>query len=174
MTVEQEIARCKALLAAMPAKMADISQKATERAVMVATNLTPPQIGNSDGSDMPPSGGDDLRGTHTRTGMLKDHWDTDSIKVPQRSGNTYITHLKNTMEYASYVNDGHRMDRHFVPGLYVNPYSGLLEYDPTMNVGIIVGTQTQYVPGLYMVESAESSFNSYVNAEFSKIGDELK
>ena len=28
------------------------------------------------------------------------------------------------------MNDGHRMDKHFVPGLYVNPASGLLRaYD---------------------------------------------
>ena len=83
----------------------------------------------------------------TRTGELKQHWATDSKIIPEQQAGQYVTELNNNKEYAYFVNDGHRMDKHFVPGLYVNPASGLLEYDPSRKdeVGIMVGTQTQYV-----------------------------
>lgn len=70
------------------------------------------------------------------------------------------------MQYASYVNNGHRMDRHFVPGLYINPFSGQLEYDAAKKgeVGIMVGTKTDYVPGLFMAEAGEEAYQRAVEA----------
>ena len=70
--------------------------------------------------------------------------------------------LANNVEYASYVNDGHRMDKHFVPGLYVNQYSGLLEFDPTAEVGLMVGTKTKYVKGRFMKEKAIEAYEKTV------------
>ena len=72
------------------------------------------------------------------------------------------------MEYASYVNDGHRMDRHFVPGLYVNPHSGLLEYDPAANTGIVVGTRTAYVKGEFMADKGIKEYRKTVRAILDK------
>ena len=70
----------------------------------------------------------------------------DSVTTPVIVANRVETYLNNTMDYASYVDQGHRMDRHFVPGLYVNPESGLLEYDPTAKVGLVVGTMQATTP----------------------------
>ena len=92
------------------------------------------------------------------TGQLKQHWATDSITAPATAGGVFTTELRNDMEYASYVNDGHRMDRHFVPGLYINPYSGLLEYDPAADVGLVVGTKTSYVKGEFMTDKAKQAY----------------
>lgn len=83
-------------------------------------------------------------------------------------GSTHVTILANDKEYASYVNDGHRMDRHFVPGLYINPHSGLLEYDPKAKVGIVVGTKTRYVKGEFMVDKAKAAYEKTVLAELDK------
>ena len=68
-----------------------------------------------------------------------------------------MTFLANDMEYASYVNDGHRMDRHFVPGLYVDE-NGQLNYDPAAKVGLVVGTKTTYVKGEFMVDKGKDAY----------------
>ena len=103
---------------------------------------------------------------------MKQHWATDSKTEPMggalSGGNTYVAILANEKEYASYVNDGHRMDRHFVPGLYVNPSSGLLEYDPSADVGIVVGTKTRYVKGKFMVDKAKEEYEKTVLFELDK------
>lgn len=103
----------------------------------------------------PPTEDDNERGTGMITGTLKSAWANDSITKAKKQNNKYITVLANSMEYASFVNDGHRMDKHFVPGLIINPYSGLLEKAPAgMEGGITVGTKTKYVVGKYMKENA--------------------
>ena len=127
-------------------KIEDIARQATIAAVEAAQEKTPPIS--------------DLSGTHTRTGELKAHWLTDSVIEPEKHGRTMVTSLKNNMQYASYVNDGHRMDRHFVPGLYINPFSDQLEYDAARKneVGIMVGTKTKYVEGLFMAEAGDEAY----------------
>lgn len=143
------------------ARIRSACRDATIRAVEKAAELTPPTQ-------------NDLRGTNTRSGEAKQHWATDSRVSPQVSGSTYTTLLANGKDYMSYVNDGHRMDRHFVPGLYVNPDSGMLEYDPSKNVGIVVGTKTPYVPGLHMTDEAIQVWKETLEKELAGIGEVLK
>lgn len=144
MDLKLRMEQLKKAKAKLPGLLGDAARGATMRAVEAAAAATPPK--------------DDAAGTHTRTGELKAHWAADSRTEPEIAGREYKTQLANSMEYASYVNDGHRMDRHFVPGLYVNPHSGLLEYDPARNVGITVGTKTKYVPGEFMTDKAEDAY----------------
>ena len=144
-TLEERAEMLKKMVEKYPDRLAKIAKDATLRAVEKAAELTPPT-------------GDDLAGTNTRTGEMKAHWASDSQIVPQRRGNNFVTTLANNKEYSSYVNDGHRMDRHFVPGLYVNPGSGLLEYDPAADVGLVVGTKTFYVEGIHMVDEAKKEY----------------
>ena len=103
------------------------------------------------------------------TGELKVHWGTDSQIAPTKSGNTWTTALANNKQYASYVNDGHRMDRHFVPGLVKTPFG--LEYFPQLRgeTGIMVGTKTQYVPGLHMTEAGKDAFSEAIHDELDGI-----
>lgn len=156
MNLSDNVKRLQNIAAMLPGRLNDIAKTATERAVEKAAELTPPTQ-------------NDLRGTNTRTGEMKQHWATDSDTNPQKRGKDLVTRLANDKEYASYVNDGHRMDRHFVPGLYINPYSGMLEYAPGADVGIVVGTKTAYVPGLFMVDEAKKVYEETVQTESAKL-----
>lgn len=142
------------------AKIVSACRGAALRAIEKAVELTPPAGG--------------LSGAHTRTGSMKQHWASDSNANPVKKGKRYQTVLANNQEYASYVNDGHRMDRHFVPGLYINEESGLLEFDPERRGGILVGTKTKYVPGLYMAEAAEAEYIRVLQMELADIGGVLR
>ena len=157
--LQRRIQQLKKAQADLPEILYRTAKGAMMRAIEAAKDATPPKRGS-------------LKGTNTRTGELKAHWDTDSKLEPMggalSGGSTYVTVLANDMEYASYVDQGHRMDRHFVPGLYVNPESGLLEYDPAAKVGIVVGTKTKYVKGEFMVDKAKEAYEKAVLTELDK------
>lgn len=137
-------------------RMVEAMRNATMRAIEKAQEMTPPN--------------GDVRGANTRTGDLKAHWETDSQKEPQQRGNNLVTILANNMQYASYVNDGHRMDRHFVPGLVINA-AGILDYNPGGEGGIVVGTKTTYVPGLHMTDEAKKVFERVLESELRRLGE---
>lgn len=155
MDLSDNVTRLQNIAAMLPGRLNDIAKNSTIRAIEKATDLTPPTQ-------------DDLRGTNTRTGGMKQHWATDSDKNPQRRGNELVTVLANDKDYASYVNDGHRMDRHFVPGLVINQ-NGVLEMNPDGKGGIVVGTKTAYVPGLFMVDEAKKVYEETVQTESAKL-----
>ena len=134
----------------VPRIIEEVAEGATIEAVRVATENTPPNTGN-------------IAGTNTRSGQMAQHWSTDSKTTPMNGR----TQLANNMQYASYVNDGHVMDKHFVPGLMVD--GGLLQKAPAgINTGLVVGTKTKYVTGLYMKEKAIGKYRSVVKKELSK------
>jgi len=161
MTLKQRVEVLQKRGAGISETIKRVQRNATQRAIEKATDLTPPN------ADTP------LRGTGAITGQLKSHWATDSKTDPEVSGNEYKTVLANNVEYASYKNDGHRMVKHFVPGLIINPHSGLLEnVNPTMG-GIVVGTQTSYVKGLYMKEAAKETYEEVLLPELKKLSEEL-
>lgn len=137
----------------VPKIMAEVAEAATIEAVRVATENTPPN-------------GAPIAGTNTRSGQMAQHWELDSQTKPVMTGGSVQTTLANNMQYASYVNDGHRMDKHFVPGLIEN--GGLLErVDPDVG-GIMVGTKTTYVKGLYMKEKAIGKYRFVVQKELDR------
>lgn len=128
----------------VPRIIDEVAEVATIEAVRTASDHTPP------------NGGAPLAGTNMRTGAMAAAWERDSITTPTHGRTVLI----NNQEYASYVNDGHRVDKHYVPGLY--PNGGLLErVDPNVG-GIVVGTRTSYVPGLYMKEKAIGKYRTTV------------
>ncbi len=138
----------------VPKILEEVAEGATIEAVRVATENTPP------------NGGAAIAGTNTRSGDMAQHWTLDSITEPMGGGPAFTTVLANNMQYASYVNDGHRMDKHFVPGLVIN--GNLLEQDPDGEGGIMVGTKTSYVEGKYMKEKAIGRYRSVVRTELEK------
>lgn len=156
MTLEERIAQLQDVEARFPGELTAIAKGATIRAVEKAAELTPPTL-------------DDLSGTNTRSGEMKQHWASDSKVTPVKRGDTYVTELNNDKQYASYVNDGHRMDRHFVPGLVINPESRMLEYNPNGKGGIVVGTKTQYVEGLFMEEAAHEEYHRIIRTEAARL-----
>ncbi len=140
----------------VPRIMMEVAEGATVEAVRVAVENTPP------------NGGVKIAGTNTRSGQMAQHWETDSRTTPVYTGGAVRTELGNNMMYASYVNDGHRMDRHFVPGLVINETSGLLEKSPDGSGGILVGTKTSYVRGRYMRQKASGKYRTVVRAELGR------
>lgn len=136
-----------------PEVMAAAVKKATIRAVEVTTEATPPKDGTGRGPYI---------GPNTINSKLKQSWASDSVVEPTRvelsGGQIFHTALKSDLQYASHVNDGHWMNRHFVPGLYIDAESGLLSYDPDKDVGIVVGTKTPYVKGEFMVDKGVKAF----------------
>ena len=138
----------------VPKILEEVAEGATIEAVRVATENTPP------------NGGAVIAGTNTRSGDMAQHWTLDTITEPMGGGPAFTTVLANNMQYASYVNDGHRMDKHFVPGLVIK--GNLLEQDPDGEGGIMVGTKTSYVEGKYMKEKAIGRYRSVVRTELEK------
>ena len=152
-TLKTRAEALKKHLSGLDADLSNIAQGATIRAIEKAAELTPPTK-------------DDLSGTNTRTGALKQHWATDSVTTPIVSGGSMITELNNNMQYASYVNDGHRVDKHFVPGLIIN--GNLLEMSPDGSGGLMVGTKTTYVQGKYMKEAGIGKYRDTVRKELDR------
>ncbi len=139
----------------IPKIIDEVAEVATIEAVRKARDNTPP------------NGGAPLAGTNMRTGAMAAAWEKDSITTPTHGK----TVLVNSQLYASYVNDGHRVDQHYVPGLY--PNGGLLErVDPNVG-GIVVGTQTSYVQGLFMKEKAIGKYRSTVYRMLSEKAREV-
>ena len=139
----------------IPKIIDEVAEVATIEAVRKARDNTPP------------NGNAPLAGTNMRTGAMAAAWEKDSITTPTHGK----TVLVNSQLYASYVNDGHRVDKHYVPGLY--PNGGLLErVDPNVG-GIVVGTQTSYVKGLFMKEKAIGKYRSTVYRMLSEKAREV-
>lgn len=138
----------------VPKIMAEVAEGATIAAVETAVNNTPPN-------------GAAIAGTNTRSGQMAQSWQDASKTTPVWNGNACTTVLQNNMQYASYVNDGHRMDKHFVPGLMVD--GDLLQRAPAgVNTGLVVGTKTTYVPGMHMKKKAIGKYRTTVRKELDK------
>ena len=153
-TLQQRIQQLKKAQANVPEILRRTAKQATLRAIEAAQEATPPKAGR-------------LPGTHTVTGELKQHWPTDSNAEPVVTGAKYGTLLANNKDYASYVNNGHRMDKHFVPGLYIDE-NGQLARDLSAKVGLVVGTKTKYVKGEFMVDKAKEAYEKAVLTELDK------
>jgi len=153
----------------MTRRIAAIAEGATARAIETATELTPPNT----------FGEGEARGVNMISGEMAQHWKGDSSITP--IGTTFVTVLankakdpENDKEYASYVNDGHRVDQHFVPGLYIDPKTGLLSRDLERDVGLMVGTKTTYVKGLHIAEKAIDKYDEVVRTELEKLTREVR
>lgn len=140
----------------VPKIIHDVARDATVAAIEAATQATPP------------NGGAPIAGTNTRQGNLAQHWSIDSKIEPVNGTTVLANEAKNSRgeQYASYVNDGHRVDKHFVPGLHI--VGDHLNYDEGYDGGIMVGTKTSYVPGLYMKEKGIGKYRTVVRKELDK------
>ena len=132
-------------------KVREIRLEAAETATLAAVETAT--------ANTPPNGGAPIKGVNTRTGEMSQSWATDSQIIPTVSGNTITTMLCNNKKYASYVNDGHRMDKHFTTHVAIE--NGMLVGKPGTG-GLMVGTKTSYIPGLYMKEKANGKYKTTV------------
>ena len=161
MNLKERMEQLRKVEAQLPQRLKTAGYNAALRAVEKAAEETPPTMVS-------------LRGTNTRSGEMKQHWVTDSRPMPEKRSDEYVSLLANDKQYASYVNDGHRMDRHFVPGLVVNEESGMLEYNPNGKGGIVVGTKTAYVEGLFMTDKAKEEYRRVLEGELKELEELLK
>ena len=160
-SLQRRIQELKKAQQSLTITLIKVSKEATKRAVEAAMDATPPKKGTDSEGHV---------GVNMRTGELKEHWATDSIVEPLVTGGKYETFLKNDKEYASYVDQGHPLNRPFVPGLYVDE-NGVLNYYPARNVGLVVGTKTKYVTGEVMVGQAKEA---YEKAVLAQLDDEIE
>lgn len=115
----------------------------------------------------PPLNGED-RGVNTVTGNLAAHWKYEINETPTETRVTLI----NDMQYASFVDQGHRMDEHFVPWLYIDGMGTIARHIPTPGeklFGLVVGTETDYIPGYHMVDKAKERFVKALRAAHDNI-----
>ena len=155
-SLQRRLQELKKAQQALTTTLIKVSKEATKRAVEAAVEATPPNKKT-----------DRVPGPNMVTGELAEHWATDSIVEPLVTGGKYETFLKNDKEYASYVDQGHRMDKHFVPGLYIDE-NGQLARDLSAKVGLVVGTKTKYVKGEFMVDKAREAYEKAVLTELDK------
>ena len=158
-SLQRRLQELKKAQQALTTTLIKVSKEATKRAVEAAVEATPPNKKT-----------DRVPGPNMVTGELAEHWATDSIVEPLVTGGKYETFLKNDKEYASYVDQGHRMDKHFVPGLYIDE-NGQLARDLSAKVGLVVGTKTKYVKGEFMVDKAKEA---YEKAVLAQLDDEIE
>ena len=112
------------------------------------------------------------RGVNMVTGSMAQRWVTDSNTEPEDFGTEMVTYLKNDSQYASYVNNGHWMRRHFVPGLYVA--NGLVNRTDKPGIGLIVAKSGEmWVQGRYMEDAALQEYETVLKSELKKVGDIL-
>jgi hypothetical protein len=143
-SIQKRLDELKKAQADVPRIINRVAEAATIAAVDKATEKTPP------------NGGAAIAGVNARTGDLAQHWTLDSVTRPVNGK----TELVNTMQYASYVDQGHRVDRHFTSHLAIE--GGMLVGKPAGDGGLMVGVKTDYVPGKYMVDAAKEKYKSEV------------
>ncbi len=143
--IQRRLDELKKAQADVPRIINKVAEAATIAAVDKATEKTPP------------NGGAAIAGVNARTGDLAQHWQLDSVTRPVNGK----TELVNTMQYASYVDQGHRVDRHFTSHLAVE--GGMLVGKPAGDGGLMVGIKTDYVPGRYMVDEAKKKYRNEVH-----------
>ncbi len=160
-TLAQLEKKLQQLQADLPRILQRTAKLATMKAVEVAAEATPPKAGTGRGGYI---------GKNMLTGELSAAWNKDSIKEPIKVGNSYITILGNNQSYASFVENGHVLNKHFVPGLYIDKAKGALarETDPEKKVGLIVGTKTRWVKGEFMAEKGKRAYQKAIESLLRK------
>lgn len=134
----------------------DAQREATVAAVRTAVAKTAPNDG------IP-------RGVNMVTGNMARHWAADSKTEPVSDGHTSVTELNCDVPYASYVNNGHWLHRHFVPGLYID--GGLVNRTSAPGVGLIVAKDgKKWVEGRFMETDALEEYRYILHKELEKIG----
>lgn len=106
--------------------------------------------------------------TPSVTGDAKAKWQT---KKAYKVANGFSARLYNNSEYIGYINNGHRMTPHFVPGEWVgNKY----EYNPFSKEGVMMGSKTKYVKGKFMLEKATGKAEKFLVNKANKEIENIK
>lgn len=158
MTIEEYIPHLEKLKGELRKRVMDAQQTATQAAVNMARQRTAPNDG------IP-------RGENMVTGNMNDHWESDSKVIPVDRGDSFATELNCKVSYASYVNHGHWLYRHFVPGLYIDG-NQLISRTYKPGIGLIVAKGgKKWVQGRFMEDAAIKEYRDVLQAELRKVGE---
>ena len=103
------------------------------------------------------------------TGDARAKWKT---KKAYRVSNGFRSRLYNNSDHIGYINYGHRMTKHFVPGIWVG---NTFEYNPfLMGEGGVMGSKTSYVKGQFMMEKAVGNAEKFMHRNAEKKIENLK
>ena len=106
--------------------------------------------------------------TPSVTGDARAKWQT---KKAYKVSNGFKASLYNNSEYIGYINNGHRMEPHFVPGEWVGD---VFDYNPFSKEGTIMGAKTKYVKGKFMLEKASGRAEKFLVNKMSTEVDKIK
>lgn len=108
----------------------------------------------------PHEGDGKKRGFNVINNSLQESWHAEYKPIRNKKHFGKIT-LTNSKSYAAFVQNGHKVKKHFVPWLYKDGM-GTLSYETDHNqpmFGLVVGTKTPFVKGVDMVTPAVKAFN---------------
>ena len=94
------------------------------------------------------------------TGDLRDRWELSEIT---RVGDLVYISLINTMEYASYVEDGHMQYARWVPGRWDGD---VFKYEPGSKTGMKLSTK--WVPGQHMARISMDKIERELPARYQR------
>lgn len=118
----------------------------------------------------PHSGDGKKRGFNVINDSLQESWVAE-YKPSQNKQEVGSVSLTNDKHYAIYVQNGHKMTKHFVPWLYKDGM-GTISYETNHSqplFGLVVGNKTPFVKGVDMVGPAVDAFNEV----FDELNDKL-
>lgn len=118
----------------------------------------------------PHSGDGKKRGFNVINDSLQESWVAE-YKPSQNKKEVGSVSLTNDKHYAIYVQNGHKMTKHFVPWLYKDGM-GTLSYETNHAqplFGLVVGNKTPFVKGVDMVGPAVDAFNE----SFDELNEQL-
>lgn len=118
----------------------------------------------------PHDGDGKRRGFNVITNSLQSAWHAE-FQPSQEPNEIGVVRLENDKSYARYVQNGHKVAKHFVPWLYKDG-TGTLSYETNHNqplFGLVVGTKTPYVKPVDMVGPANDAFSRVFVASTKKL-----
>lgn len=94
------------------------------------------------------------------TGHLRRQWQVSPVQYTE---NTVSVEIFNPVEYASFVEDGHRQERRFVPGRWEGDR---FIYDPKSKEGMML--TEKWIPGQHMGSIAAAKIEMEVPLRYAK------
>lgn len=96
------------------------------------------------------------------SGQLRNNWELSSV---EREGNNLTIQIYNPMEYASYVEYGHKLVKQFVPGEWKG---NKFTYNPDSETGTVMGVKTSWVDGKFMATISIREMLDIIPSEWNK------
>jgi hypothetical protein len=100
--------------------------------------------------------------TPVNLGDLRKQWELSKIS---KDGSYLVITLSNPLEYASFVEYGHRLVKQFVPGEWIN---NKFVYNPDADTGVIMGAKTSWVEGRFMASISLKEISDIIPKEWDK------